>query len=360
MKKFFMYGFGLIMVILALFFIFASGNGEDSSYNTVKVKRGSVSETALAVGTIEPDHVIGVKSAVSGIISEMYFEIGDRVEKGAVLFKISPNPTPVEYVQARRNMEGAELSLKHSERERERLLQMFKAKMISPSEMDLVNTQYNDLKLKYTLSKEQFELIEKGHGDRNTAGSIIKSPISGILFTRQVSVGDPVVPLTQYQTGTDLCSLGDGGQMLFKGSVDEIDVGKLSIGMASTIKISALPDLHLKGELIRLSPKATKDGVSRLFEIELKITESSGGKLRAGYSAISYIETKSKRDVLVLPERVVTIEKDKRWVEVKEGKSIRKVEIKSGLSDCINLEVIDGLKEGQEIVDRAPFDRNLR
>jgi HlyD family secretion protein len=148
--------------------------------------------------------------------------------------------------------------------------------------------------------------------------------------------------------------MADMGTILFKGTVDEIDVGKLESGMPAEIKVGALPDTSVAGKLLRISPKAKKDGNATLFDIEVAILDSAGKTLRAGYSATAYVKIREHKNVLVIPERLVTFEKDKRYVEVKDGEAINKKEIKTGLSDSLNIEVTEGLKEGQEVVERPP------
>lgn len=356
MKKVFFYGMGIILMVIALLFIFSSKNGSGPAYKLVEVKKGSIAEKALAVGTIEPDKEIKVKSAISGIVSEVFFKIGDTVEIKAPLFKISPNPTPLAYAEARRNMEIAEVTMKQVLKEKQRMTQLYNERMIPSSQMEAVDARYNETSLRYKIAGEKFKLLEKGRisfSDKNI-DSIIKSPITGVVLTRDVNVGDPVVPLTDFQPGTELCAMADMGKMLFKGTVDEIDVGKLIPGMIAEIHVGALPESKIEGKLVRISPKARKDGNATLFDIEVEVVKTFGKMLRAGYSATCYVKIREKKDVLIIPERLVTFEEGKRYVEIKEGETIRKVEIKTGLSDSLNIEVVEGLREGQKIVERPP------
>ena len=356
MKKVFLYGVGILLLGIAVLFIFGSKNNSGPAYKLVEVKKGAISEKALAVGTIEPDKEIKVKSAISGIVSEVFFKIGDTVATNAPLFKISPNPTPLAYAEARRNMEIAEVTMKQVLKEKERMTKLYNERMIPNSQMDAIDTRYNEANLRYKIAMEKFKLLEKGRirVSNKNIDSIIKSPITGVVLSRDVNQGDPVVPLTNFQPGTELCAMADMGKMLFKGTVDEIDVGKLVPGMIAEIHIGALPDSKIEGKLMRISPKARKDGNATLFDIEVEVVRSKGEMLRAGYSATCYVKIREKENVLIIPERLVTFEENKRYVEIKEGETIRKVEIKTGLSDSLNIEVVEGLKAGQQIVERPP------
>jgi HlyD family secretion protein len=356
MKKILFYGVGILLVAVALMFALGPKNGKGPDYKLVKVEKGTIAEKALAVGTIEPDKEIKVKSAISGLVSDVYFKIGDTVEKGDPLFKISPNPTPLAYAEARRNMEIAEVTLKQIIKEKGRQEALFKEKLISMSEMDRAESRYSETILRYKIAQEKFKLLEKGRiklAGKNI-NSIIKSPITGVVLSQDVEVGDPVVPLTNFQPGTGLCAMADMGEMLFKGTVDEIDVGKLNAGMPADINVGALPDAKVEGKLLRISPKARKDGNATLFDIEVVILKAGGKILRAGYSSTAYVKIRERIDVLIIPERLVIFEKDKRFVEIKSGELIRKIEIKTGLSDSLNIEVKEGLKLGQQVVERPP------
>lgn len=356
MKKIIFYGFAIVLVTMAAMFLLSSKNTEGKELKLVEVTRGTIAEKALAVGTIEPEKEIKVKSAISGIVSEVYFKIGDSVERGDPLFKISPNPTPRDYAETRRNMEIAEVALKQVKLEKERMLELFEEKMVSSSEMDAMTSRHSEVNLRYKIAKEKFYLLEKGRIRLagKSINSIIKSPISGVVLSQNVFVGDPVVPLTNFQPGTELCAMADMGKMLFKGTVDEIDVGKLAAGMPSDINVGALPKTSVEGKLLRISPKAKKQGNSTLFDIEVMIVQVSGKPMRAGYSATAYVKIREKKDVLIIPERLIKFEKDKRFVEVPDGEKTKKVEVKTGLSDSLNIEVIEGLKQGEKVVERPP------
>ncbi len=347
----------LAVVFVAIFFVFLfSRKKNEETLNFVEVTKGTISEKALAVGTIEPEQEIKVKSTIPGIVSEVLFKVGDSVQKENSLFKISPNPTPVEYVETRRNMEMAQLTLDKLRADRERNLKLFKESFISSSDMEVSESAYNEGNLRFKIAQDKFMLMEKGRIQlsNRSIDSIVKSPINGMILSQHVFQGDPVVPLTNFQPGTELCSLADMGMLLFKGTVDEIDVGKILVGMDADIQIGALPESRILGQVERIYPKAKKDGNATLFDIEILISDDGGQLLRAGYSATATITVQAREDILILPERLVLFENGKKFVEVKKGEEIEKKEVQTGLSDGLNIEITSGLKEGEKVVERPP------
>lgn len=355
MKKWIVRGIACLFILVFIYFLFACGKKKETN-KLVSVTRGDIQEKALAVGTIDPEKETKVKSTIPGIVAEVLFKVGDSVKVGAPLFKILPNPTPLEYVEARRSMEVAEVTMNKLKSDWERQIQLFKRALVSQSDMEAVESSYQEANLRYKIATERLELLEKGRirMSNREIDSIIKSPIEGVILSQSVFQGDPVVPLTQYQPGTELCSLADMKSLRFKGTVDEIDVGKIAAEMDAEIQIGALPDAKINGKVTRIFPKAKKEGNATLFDIEISLDKTGGQTLRAGFSATASIRIRDRKQVLMLPERLVIFENGKRFVEIPDGEKTKKVEIQSGLSDGLNIEILSGLKEGEKVVERPP------
>jgi HlyD family secretion protein len=243
----------------------------------------------------------------------------------------------------------------------ERQIELYKKALISKSEMESIESSFQEANLHYKIAMERLELLEKGRismSNRNI-DSIIRSPNAGVILSQSVFLGDPIVPLTNYQPGTELCSLADMESLRFKGTVDEIDVGKITAGMPAEVTIGALPDAKIPGQVTRIYPKAKKEGNATLFDIEIAIVKDPAIVLRAGFSATASIRIRDRKQVLTLPERLVVFEDGKRFVEVPEGDGkdelkTRKVEVQTGLSDGLNIEILSGLKEGDKVVEKPP------
>ncbi len=357
MKKILLIAGAIIIVIVVLFVLF-KGSGKKNPGNTiVKVEKGEIVDKALAIGSIVPENEISVKSKISGIVRRIFVEMGDKVRKGDRLIDISPSPTPFEYAEAKRNVELAEVDYDNAKSEYQRAKELSVQKLISQQDYDQKSKRYKECKLRMDLASEKLSLIEEGKtqiADKKIE-SVITSPITGTVLQKRVEEGDPVVPLTSYQAGTELMTLAYMEKLIFKGTVDEIDVGKLEEGMEVLIKIGALPGEEIKGVLDKISPKAKKEENATLFDVEINITQTGEKMLRAGYSANAEIIINQKKDVLVIPERLIEFKGDSTFVEVKNPQGeITKKEIKTGLSDGINIEVKEGLEEGDEVVERPP------
>jgi HlyD family secretion protein len=328
-----------------------SGNGA----RTVTVERGTVVAKALAVGTIEPETEITVKSKVSGVVRRSFVDEGDYVEAGAPLLEIRPDPTPLELVEARRAVElrGIEVENLRSELNRSRALRQ--RELVSQQELELADRRYREAALQLVTARERLELLETGRvaGGSARVESVVRAPITGYVLQKQIEVGDPVTPLSTYQEGTVLFTMADMGRLVFRGTVDEIDVGRLVEGMPVSIGVGALPAATVRGELSRISLKARQDGTATVFPVEIGLVALEEIRLRAGFSANAEIIMDERIDVLVLPERVVTFEGDTAWVEVAGANGARERRtIRTGLSDAIRVEVVSGLREGDVVLEK--------
>jgi HlyD family secretion protein len=357
---------GLIAVALiviaggtsAVLYSKAHSNGANG-FKTVPVVRGSVTEKALAIGAIQPDREIAVKSKISGIVKTSFREIGDKVRPGDPLFEILPDPTPMELTEARREAEIAKNVFDQAQKKYERSRRLMDQGILATQDWDQAEKDVQDARIRLELANERLALIEKGRvkTDRMAVESIIRAPIAGTVLELLVHEGDPVVPLTSYQAGTALTTLADMSTLIFKGTVDEIDVGKLREGMPAQIKVGALPEAEVGGTIAKISPKSKTEEGATLFDVEIDLHPAEGVVLRAGYSANAEISVREAHDVLVIPERLVSFADGKASVETPgatEKDPPVKTEIEPGLSDGINLQVASGLDENDLVIERPP------
>ena len=333
-------------------------SSKDNGFKTVAVTRGPVVEKALAVGALRPKHEITVKSKISGIVRRSFREVGDLVTAGDPLFEILPDPTPLELTEARREVEIARNVYEQARRKSDRAVTLRAQGIMATQEADVADKDIQDAQIRLKLATDKLALTEKGRvkSENLTVESIIRAPTSGMVLELPVNEGDPVVPLTSYQAGTPLATLADMRQLVFKGTVDEIDVGKLHEGMPARIKIGALPEAKVDGKVYKIAPKSKTQEGATLFDVEIELLPAAGTVLRAGYSANADIVVREKGDVLLLPERLVTFKDGKATVEVPGAGDAQPTvkEIKTGLSDGLSVEVAEGLADKDLVVERPP------
>lgn len=353
----------VILVVLAglsgAIYVWARSSGSDENGpKLVDVTKGDITEKAIAVGQVQPRQQYQVKSKISGIVQKTFVEVGDTVNAGDPLFEIAPNPTPMEITEVDRRVESAKASFDRAASEYKRAQDLAGSGVLPRSELDTKGEAFELAKVSLLKAQQERELTRQG---RLSGGSqtIIRAPAAGTVLTRLVNQGDPVVPLTSYQPGTELATIAPMGDLIFKGTVDEIDVGKLAVGLPARIKIGALPTDVVTGRIARIAPQAKQEEGATLFDVEIELDPSQSVTLRAGYSANADLIIREKKDVLMLPERLVTFAEagNKATVEIPGASADAeptKVEVVTGISDGMNVEIVSGLKQGDKVVEAPP------
>ena len=240
------------------------------------------------------------------------------------------------------------------ERRRDRLAELRDQQLASEEAFEDASYSFSEASLQLQIARERLALLSEGRvtiGDE-AVETVIQSPIQGFILEKMVEIGDPVVPLTTFQEGTVLMTMAEMDELLFRGTVDEIDVGRLTEGMPVEVTIGALPDARFEGRLTRISLTGRDDENATVFPVEIAVLPTEGTLLRAGYSANAQVIIERRSDILIIPERVVRFEDGGTFVTVRLGpEETEEREIRTGLSDGINVEVVYGLAEGERVME---------
>lgn len=354
----------LILVILAAgavgVYAWTRNSKKDANgLKQIEVTQGTIVEKAVAVGQIQPRQKFQVKSKISGIVRRALVEVGDTVKAGDPLFEIGPDPTPLERTEVDRRVESAEASYRRADSDYKRSLELSRSGVLPKSDVDQKKEAYELARVALMKAQQDRELTRRGRLTDTSTEGIIRAPAAGTVLTRAVNPGDPIVPLTSYQPGTEMATIANMGDIIFKGTVDEIDVGKLAAGMLARIKVGALPTDVVTGLVSRIAPQAQQKEGATLFDVEIELDPGQKITLRAGYSANADVIIREKKDVLTIPERLVTFEDGgkKTTVEVASADpkaEPKKIGVKTGVSDGLNIEIVSGLKKGDKVVERPP------
>ena len=342
-------------------YAYAHRKPKDSGVKLITPEVGSITEKAVAVGQIQPRQKFAVKSKISGIVKRCLVEVGDTVKAGDALFEIGPDPTPLEATVVDRQVESAKASFERARAEFDRMTELQRSGIMPRSDYDAKREAFDLAKIALLKATQDRELTLKGRLTQAGKGqeSIIRAPAAGTILSRAVNPGDPVVPLTSYQPGTEMASIADMSGLFFKGTVDEIDVGKLNPGLVARIKVGALPSDVVTGKLARIAPQALQKDGATLFDVEIDLDPNDKLTLRAGYSANADVIIREKKDVLMIPERLVSFEDGgkKAFVELPGATAKdapRRIEVSLGISDGLNVEVLSGIEKTAQIVQRPP------
>ncbi|MDQ2078155.1 efflux RND transporter periplasmic adaptor subunit [Marinimicrobium sp. ABcell2] len=305
----------------------------------------------VAIGSIKPRREIGIKSQVSGVVDELFVEPGHSVERGDLIARIRLIPNMEHLNQAQSQLESARINFRNAERELQRQQRLFADKLISESE-------YNRFMLTYELQKEAVKAAENNvslirEGSTTTAdqtSNLVRATANGMILDVPVEEGVFVIESNTFNEGTTIASIADMTDLIFEGRVDESEVGKLREGMELLLNIGALDGERFTADLEYISPKGIEDQGTINFEIRAAIKLNPDFFLRAGYSANADIILDQREQVLAINEGNLLFIEGGTYVEVAVGdQRFERQRVRTGISDGINIEILDGLSENTVI-----------
>ena len=357
MKKFLMFGLlGLVVVIFlgTIVFLYKKSQQQPVVYQIDSPATTTIIKKTVAIGKVIPRREIEVKSQVSGVVEKVYVIAGQTVKKGDVLAKITLRPSMLNVNSAESQVQSAKINLQNSESEYNRQKKLYAQKLISESEYNKFLVSYNLQKEALSSAENYLQLLNSGvTKNSDKVSNLIPATVDGMVLDVPNKEGAFIVESSTFQSGTSLAVLADMTDMIFEGLVDESEVGKLREGMELVLNIGALQGKPFTAILEYISPKGVTDQGTIKFQIRAAVKLNKELFLRANYSANADIVLEKKENVLAINEGNLLIEEKASFVEVETApQKFEKREVKTGLSDGINIEILSGLKASEKIKHR--------
>ena len=351
----------IVAAIIALIFIgtfvflWQKSQPKEVVYNEFTPKLDSIQKTTIITGKIEPRNEVNVKPQISGIISELYKEPGDRVNAGDVIAKVKVIPDMGQLSSAEMRVRLSEINLKQAQVDFQREENLYNQKLVSADEYDKSKQALDQAKHEKVAAEDALQVVRDGVSKSNASASstLIRSTISGIILDIPVKVGNSVILSNTFNDGTTIATVANMNDLIFRGNIDETEVGQLVDGMNMKITIGALQDLNFDAALEYISPKAVESNGANQFEIKAAVKLSEGSKIRAGYSANAEIILASAPKVLSIPESAIEFSGDTTFVYVVKGdgknKTYERKQVETGLSDGVNIEIKKGITDKDKV-----------
>ena len=357
----------IIAAIIALIFIgtfvflWQKSQPKEVVYNEFTPKLDSIQKTTIITGKIEPRNEVNVKPQISGIIAELLKEPGQFVQKGEVIAKVKVIPDMSQLSSAEMRVRLADINLKQAQVDYQREENLYNQKLVSADEYDKSKQALNQAKHEKLAAEDALEVVRDGVSKSNASASstLIRSTISGVILDIPVKVGNSVILSNTFNDGTTIATVANMNDLIFRGNIDETEVGQLVNGMNMKITIGALQDLKFDASLEYISPKAVESNGANQFEIKAAVKLSEGSKIRSGYSANAEIVLARADKVLSIPESAIEFSGDSTFVYVIKGdgkdKTYDRTYVETGLSDGVNIEIKKGITakdkvRGSEII----------
>lgn len=359
MKRYFKYimmALAAVVFIGTFVFLYIKSQPKPVEYNEFEPKQMDIRKTTVVTGKIEPRNEVNVKPQISGIITEILKEAGQKVEAGEVIAKVKviPDMSSLSAAQARVRLAGINERQARTDFEREKTL--FDKGLVSADEYDKIAQALRQAREESAAAQDNLEVVRDGVSKTNASASstLIRSTVTGLILDIPVKVGNSVILANTFNDGTTIATVANMNDLIFRGNIDETEVGRLTTGMTMKITIGALQDLKFDARLEYISPKATDQNGANQFEIKAAVNlPTSSEQIRSGYSANAEIVLAEARGVLSVPESAIEFSGNDTFVYVVKGngkeKTYERRKVTTGLSDGINIEIRSGLKKGETV-----------
>jgi HlyD family secretion protein len=370
---------------------------DKNAVKTAKAELGDVQVRVTEVGSVEPLVKVDVKSVLSGKVVELPVREGDVVKKGQILARVEPDVNQArDLAQVKNSVEDAEIALTEAKQSYERNRGLLDQGLLSQQAGLEAETRFRAAKAAYDAAVEKYHIVQESGVPIALAGGAtaqhlnVTSPMDGVVIRRDVELGDTVMSgVSSFNAGTVLMTVADVGTMIVKAGVNEVDIGKVRLGQPVKITLDAYPKVKFAGVIKRIAPAARLEEKVKVFDVEIEI-ERQGAELRTGMTANIDVVGEKREKVLTVPVEALYHKDDKEIVYIKKppppeasatpgffarafasdstrsGKA-EKLEdkdkwkadfeardVNTGLSSFDKVEILDGLKAGDEVAVEDP------
>ena len=357
MKKILKSVFGIAIIVIFIWtivFLFNRSKSKPVIYKTKSPFISNIVKKTVATGSIIPRKEIEIKPQVSGIIQKIYVVPGNKVKKGDLIAKVKVIPNMINLNNAENRLNRAKISFSDAEKIYKRQKKLFNDGVIAESEFQKNELSYLNSKEELDAAGNNYQIIKDGVSKKEgqATNTLVRSTINGTILDVPVEEGNSVIESNTFNSGTTIATVANLGEMIFEGKIDEAEVGKLHVNMPLLLTIGALEDAKFDAKLEYISPKGIVENGAVQFDIKAKVNLQDSLFIRAGYSANADIVLEKRDSILVIPESLLSFKEnsDSAYVEVQtKPQEFKKQDVKLGLSDGINIEVLSGLTKKDKI-----------
>lgn len=353
--KFIVAGIITMIFIGTFVFLWIQSQPQPTTYEEFTPRIMNLKRTSIITGKIEPRNEVSVKPQISGIITQLMKQAGDRVQAGEVIAKVKVIPDMGQLSSAQARLRLAHINDRQAQIDYVREKELFDKGLVSADEYDKVRQTYNQAREEVSAAEDNLEVVRDGVSKHNAKASstLVRSTITGLILDIPVKVGNSVILSNTFNDGTTIATVANMNDLIFRGNIDETEVGRLVTGMPMKITVGALQDLHFDAFLEYISPKAVESNGANQFELKAAVSVPRGRQLRSGYSANAEIVLASAAHVLTVPESAIVFEGNQSYVYLVKGsgenKTYQRRKVITGLSDGIYIEIKSGISSKDRV-----------
>ncbi len=361
------------LVFIGMFvFLWLKSQPQPDVYEEFTPEVMDLKKTTVVTGKIEPRNEVNVKPQISGIIAEIMKEAGDHVQAGEVIARVKVIPDMQQLSSAQARVRLAQVNAGQAKTDLDREQVLFDKGLVSADEYDKIRQAYRQAREEVTAATDQLQVVRDGVSRSNASASstLIRSTITGLILDVPVKVGNSVILSNTFNDGTTIATVANMNDLIFRGNIDETEVGSLVAGMPMQITIGAMQNLQFDATLEYISPKAVESNGANQFELKAAVLQrqiangqkapqplgegrTGAAQIRSGYSANANIVLAEVKQALTIPESAIEFSEGKTFVYVIKGdgdkKEYERRSVKTGLSDGIRIEIVSGITKKDRV-----------
>jgi len=397
-KKWWWIGGALVLVTVVALAARPKGgsNEQKMEVKSAKAEIGNVQVRVTEVGSVEPLVKVDVKSVLSGRVVDLPVREGDVVRKGDILARVEPDVNQArDLAQVKNSVHDAEIALNEARKTDERNKDLLVQGLLSDQSGLESETRFKAAKAAYDTAMEKYRIVQESGvpialADEAAAQRLnVTSPMDGVVIRRPVELGDTVMSgVSSFNAGTVLMTVADLRTMIVKAGINEVDIGKIRLNQPVKITLDAYPKVKFAGIIKRIAPAARLDEKVKVFDVEIEI-DRQGAELRTGMTANIDVVGDRRDKVLTVPVEALFRKEDADIVYVKKPPApqaaatpgfVERVfaadektpsatqydekdkwkeqfevrEVKTGLASFDKVQIVEGLKPGDEVAVEDP------
>lgn len=346
----------VVVAIIAIYLVFDLKSETKLNFETTTVGVANISNSVTATGTIEPVTQVDVGTQVSGIVSKLYVDYNSVVKKGQVIAELDKTNLISELNISKAALNDAQSTLKYQKANYDRYHTLYSKGLVSADDYESALLSYRQAQDAVRQKKESVAKAQT-----NLGYATITSPIDGVVLAKEVEEGQTVA--ASFNTPTLFTIAQDLTDMRVIADVDEADIGEVKEGERVSFTVDAFPNDTFEGEVTQVRQEATTTNNVVTYQVVISAPNKSL-KLKPGLTANVTIFTYEKKNVVSVPNKALRFTPTKELVGkaiikdckgakkvwTYDGKTFKAYAVKTGLTDGINTEILEGLSRGQKIV----------
>lgn len=336
-------------------FLYQKSRPKVTVYEIITAEIADLEKTTVATGKVEPRDEILIKPQISGIIDELYKEAGQSIKKGEVIAKVKVIPELGQLNSAESRVRLAEISATQAETDFTRVKKLYEGRLISKEEYEKAEVAVKQAREEKQTAMDNLEIIKEGitKNSASFSSTLIRSTIDGLILDVPVKAGNSVIMSNTFNDGTTIATVANMNDMIFRGNIDETEVGRIHEGMPMKLTIGALQNLTFNAMLEYISPKGVETNGANQFEIKAAISIPDSVQIRSGYSANAEIVLQRANKALAVPESMVEFSGDSTFIYILTDsipeQKFKRTQVTTGMSNGIKIEIKKGVSAKNKI-----------